>query len=299
MFKPILKKTLLFLLIINYFNHMTVVVHAGGDDKYVKENTRNGGQPNTNFDPKSWMDKLGYKTINSISIPGTHDSGSDLRIPWVLTQGMSIPSQLNAGIRYLDIRCRHVNDRFAIHHGEVYLEKNFDDVLLAVTQFLTQNPSETILMRVKQEHTPSGNSRSFEATFKLYWTRYASFFWTYNGNNNPKLSLIRRKIVVLQEFAGNLYGLDYASFNIQDEYKVNVIDTKKTDILDWFKKAGNTRRIISHLSGVGIFTPRGVADYTNRYMKDLIVSNNPAYVGIIPADFPSTDLIAAVIRANY
>jgi len=53
------------------------------------------------------------------------------------------------------------------------------------------------------------------------------------------------------------------------------------------------------LSGVGAFTPSIVASYTNPYMLDLIVNNNPAYVGIIPADFPSSNLILAVIRANY
>jgi 1-phosphatidylinositol phosphodiesterase len=127
------------------------------------------------------------KTIDSLSIPGTHDSGCDIMTPWVQTQDLSIPRQLNMGIRYLDIRCRHINNIFAIHHGEAYLNKNFNDVLLDITQFLAQNPSETVLMRVKQEYKSIGNNRSFENTFKMYRDRYASFFWTYNSNNNPTL----------------------------------------------------------------------------------------------------------------
>jgi 1-phosphatidylinositol phosphodiesterase len=238
------------------------------------------------------------KTIDSISIPGTHDSGCDIMTPWVQTQDLSIPRQLNMGIRYLDIRCRHINNAFAIHHGEAYLNKNFNEVLLAATQFLAQNPSETVLMRVKQEYDPIGNNRSFENTFKMYRDRYASFFWTYN-NDNPTLGSIRGKIVVLQNFAGSLYGLVWSSFNIQDEYNVNYLPTKQSDVLTWYKKAGTIKRIINHLSGVGFYQPSIVANNINLYMKTMIKTNNPRYVGIVPMDFPGNEDVFAVIRANY
>ncbi len=269
-----------------------------------QENTRYGKQPNTILiEFKSWMNKIsGSKTVDSISIPGTHDSGADVSpAGWVGTQDMSIINQLNAGIRFLDIRCRHISNIFTIHHGSFYLNKNFDDVLQMVTQFLSQNPSEIVLMRVKEEHNPESNTRSFEETFKTYYYKYSEFFWIYNNNDNPTLDMLRRKIVVLQDFStiSTLYGLKYNSFNIQDEYSVTVIPTKQSNIRDWYRKAGKTRRIINYLSGVGAFTPSIVASYTNPYMLDLIVNNNPAYVGIIPADFPSSNLILAVIRANY
>lgn len=94
------------------------------------------------------------------------------------TQRLSLPDQLESGIRALDIRCRHVSDSFNIYHGSVYQRANFDDVLTAVVNFLKKNPGETVLMRVKEEHEPTHNTRTFEETFRLrYWESYKSHMW--------------------------------------------------------------------------------------------------------------------------
>ena len=99
----------------------------------------------------------GHQLIDTISIPGTHDSGADVSpAGWVGTQDWSILQQLYNGVRFLDIRCRHINNIFAIHHGSFYLNKVFGDVLRDVTQFLRENPSETVLMRVKEEYNAAG-----------------------------------------------------------------------------------------------------------------------------------------------
>ena len=45
--------------------------------------------------------------ITEFSIPGTHDSGALLPIPFAQTQKLSFANQLNNGIRFLDIRLRH------------------------------------------------------------------------------------------------------------------------------------------------------------------------------------------------
>ncbi len=119
----------------------------------------------------NWMaSKSNLLLVSQLSIPGTHDSGA-LYEPVSGTakcQNLSIADQLNAGVRFLDIRCRHINDAFAIHHGSIYQNANFNDVLNAVIGFLNSNPSETVIMSVKEEHTPSGNTRSFEQTFDSY-----------------------------------------------------------------------------------------------------------------------------------
>ena len=57
----------------------------------------------------------------------------------------------------------------------------------------------------------------------------------------------------------------------------------------------NRKRIINHLSGVGILTPYDVAQITNVFMFNLIYYNNPIYVGIVPIDFPNYNLINAII----
>lgn len=108
--------------------------------------------------------------LSQISMPGTHNTmtypgyGGD----FAMCQSMSLADQLMSGIRVLDIRCRHLANTFFMYHGEVYQRKNFMDVLRDVAEFLDKYPSEAILMRVAEESRPSGNTRTFEATFKEY-----------------------------------------------------------------------------------------------------------------------------------
>ena len=64
-------------------------------------------------DGNNWMGLLnGNLSLASLSIPGTHDSGASYEY-WSGTakcQDISIASQLDIGIRFLDIRCRHENN---------------------------------------------------------------------------------------------------------------------------------------------------------------------------------------------
>jgi 1-phosphatidylinositol phosphodiesterase len=170
----------------------------------------------------SWMTSLKDDTLLSqLSIPGTHDSmaffGGDL----AQTQSMRLATQLKSGIRVLDIRCRHINDVFAIHHGNIFEKAYFGEVLETVTDFLQANPGETVLMRIKEEYTAKSNTRSFEETFKdKYWSVYSNFMYQ-GSSNNPKLSDMRGKIVILQNWAGDDYGIPYSSaLNIQDDYEL-------------------------------------------------------------------------------
>ena len=56
----------------------------------------------------------------SLTIPGTHDTlarfGGDLAI----CQSLSLPEQLEAGVRFLDVRARHLKNKLPIHHGILY-----------------------------------------------------------------------------------------------------------------------------------------------------------------------------------
>ena len=177
-----------------------------------------------------WMTGIAGSTpLRDLSLPGTHDTVTGDYTGWVPgveTQTLPLAEQLRAGVRVLDVRCRHIGNAFAIHHGSVYLGKNFDDVLGGVTGFLRQHPRETVLMRVKEEYTPADNTRSFAQTFDAYTRNaaYAGFFWQPAGRD-PVLDDARGRIVVLQDFAspGAAYGLDYSQFSIQDDYVVSSI----------------------------------------------------------------------------
>lgn len=116
----------------------------------------------------SWMSRLpDNRSIKDISFPGTHDTmalyGGDI----AECQSMPLDQQLRAGIRALDIRCRLFQDSFSIHHGLVYQNANFNDVLKTVGDFLRENPRETIVMRVKQEYASLNLPEWTKSAFKV------------------------------------------------------------------------------------------------------------------------------------
>lgn len=156
-----------------------------------------------------------------MSIPGTHDSGAFKPNVAGLakTQTLSIYNQLQAGIRMLDIRCRHIRDSFTIHHGPVYLDLIFADVLNDVTRFLATNKGEVVLMRIKEEHEPSENTRTFADTLRTYINdpKYSPYFW--REETLPTLGTGRGKIIILDNTPGQPgFGPKWDELKMQDEY---------------------------------------------------------------------------------
>ncbi|MCU5408737.1 phosphatidylinositol-specific phospholipase C [Bacillus cereus] len=214
-----------------------------------------------------WMSLINNSIrISELSIPGTHGTMARFVDAFpeenlVLNQSLPLADQLDTGIRYIDIRCRHYNNEFAIHHGFVWQRTYFgDDVLKPVINFLLKNPSETILMRVKEEYDPSGNTRTFGETFEAYWNPNQAFFWN-PTSQNPTLQDVRGKIILLQEFNGpnnKMFGINYNwDLRIQDQWNIVAgpqgIYNKWTAVKNHFYSAMNNKNSIhlNHLSGSG------------------------------------------------
>lgn len=179
---------------------------------------------------KDWINNLSDSlTLRQLSIPGTHDSMSFYGGDMAQTQSMSLTEQMNAGIRALDIRCRHINNAFAIHHGVEYQKANFDDVLNAVQSYLISHPREFVLMRVKEEYNPTGNTRTFGETFKTYYDARGDLFWHPNDltDTDPYIDRLRGKIVIFQDWDDNaLYGINWNrngsyTIELQDNWEIS------------------------------------------------------------------------------
>jgi 1-phosphatidylinositol phosphodiesterase len=196
------------------------VSQAHQNESYSHDGGRKTCQP-------CWMKYLKDDVLLSeLSIPGTHDTMSFYDTDYSQTQSMALPFQLQSGIRVLDIRCRHMGNRFRIYHGFVDQRVWFYEVLNMVAKFLEDHPSETVLMRVKEEHTPLNSNRAFEETFrKEYWEPYKKHMWQ-GTSVNPTLGEMRGKIVILQDFDREAsinprYGIPYSSFEIQDYFQLD------------------------------------------------------------------------------
>ncbi|EPJ3802877.1 hypothetical protein OND84_002125 [Morganella morganii] len=99
------------------------------------------------FEKKCWLKFIdGKLPINQISLPGTHDSATGTYSEgigeggMVKTQDDSVYEQLNSGIRFIDARCRHISNSFAMHHGIIYLNKMFGDILNECKRFFAGKP---------------------------------------------------------------------------------------------------------------------------------------------------------------
>ncbi|WP_075091039.1 phosphatidylinositol-specific phospholipase C domain-containing protein [Haloferula sp. BvORR071] len=268
----------------------------------------------------NWLTPLdGNLQLSQFSIPGTHDSGA-LVEPVSGTakcQNLSITDQLNAGVRFLDIRCRHINDGFAIHHGQVYQNMNFQDVLNATIGFLNSNPGETVIMSVKEEYTASGNTRSFESTFDSYVAGNPSK-WVL-GSAIPTLTQARGKIVLFRRFGASTTpkGIDASNWpdnttfstggtlRVQDNYNVSNNDTKWNQIQQLLNEArygGPGTLYVNFSSGTtsifGIPNIPTVSNNINPRISSFFSSNVSGRFGSLLMDFADAAKCSAIYNTN-
>ncbi|WKN31416.1 phosphatidylinositol-specific phospholipase C [Porifericola rhodea] len=277
---------------------------------------------------QNWMSVLSDATsLSALSIPGTHDSGARYDHPLLSgtakCQDLSILQQLQAGVRYLDIRCRHIDDAFAIHHGVVYQNINFNDVLNDCFSFLQSNPDETIVMSVKEEYDPTNNTRSFEQTFDSYVQQNPSKW--YLGAGIPDLGQVRGKIVLLRRFSASLLPKGIAAtawsdnttfeinnaqaqLKVQDQYQVPDNNSKWNAIenllVEASTSASQSRLFLNYTSGYkpgwfGIPDIDAVSDNINPRVRNYFNSQPSGRYGVVIMDFADNTLTEPIIDTNF
>jgi len=284
-------------------------------------------------DHADWMAALpDGVSLAALSIPGTHDTMAYDASLVSLTQEHDLPTQLRAGIRAIDIRTRHFRDRFSLHHGPEYLHANFTDVVRSCARFLTEHPSETILMRVKSEFTEAENTRDFAATWRWYVKDnpdtadlLARHLWLPDAATPvvaPVLGAVRGKIVVLQEFDTEApvgIAWDGAATAIQDDYQLTdlpSIERKFAAVTDHLAaaRAGDADLLfINHLSAtfaedlvpiargtLPVTVAKGAPGVTGMVPRTAahLRAHPRGRTGVVIADFPTAELIAAILACN-
>lgn len=142
-------------------------------------------------------------TLDKISIPGTHDSGTALLSAGLFhTQNFNISRQLADGIRFLDIRVKFkknnpASDPLQIYHGSANCKISLGNVLDACNEFLGQNTKESIIMLM---NAASGDGHDIQQYFSVYLNqaRYKDLFYL---NPVPSvLSKLREKVILFRRF---------------------------------------------------------------------------------------------------
>ncbi len=165
--------------------------------------------------------------LSAISLPGTHDSGAlsidndtEPQTSMAKCQQDYIPTQLNLGIRYLDMRLGKGDDP-GVNHGSMYAFRKdhtglkLSDVVEYCKTFLGANPTETIVMLASNS---DGDNAEITSAFAKYLSEKkedSGEMWFYDGIRVPTLAEARGKIVLLRRFTPegadkdkHQYGID-------------------------------------------------------------------------------------------
>ncbi|MGW2018692.1 phosphatidylinositol-specific phospholipase C [Streptomyces sp. NPDC001927] len=264
-----------------------------------------GAPPARALATQDWMAGHGDPTpLQKLTLPGTHDSGARFGGPWSECQNTTIAQQLAAGIRFLDVRCRVTGGSFAIHHGASYQNMMFGDVLIACRDFLAAHPSETVLMRVKQEYS-SDSDATFGAVFTDYLDNrgWRSLFRI--GDTVPTLGEARGKVVLIAD-NGGLPGLkwwDGGAIAIQDDWNA-LPNAKYPKIEAHFRSAVAQpgKLYINFVSTSASLPPRWNSDNLNPRVHGFLdgTANSWKGLGIVVMDYPNTrsGLVESLIRHN-
>ncbi len=272
---------------------------------------------------KHWMQAVPDSIlISSINMPGSHDAGARYngKHEKAQCQKLSISKQLKMGVRALDIRCRHQANAFKIYHRSVDQQINFEDVLSACEAFLKENPSECIIMSVKEEYVSEGCTQSFAETFQNYIQENPQLWFM--ENSFPRLGEVRGKIVVLQRFKSKgTMGImaehgwkDNAAFpihqdldlHIQDAYEVQTPLEKWQYLQAYLLKATQADNTSFYLHFASGYMPlendtdiESVAAFVNGQLLQFFSEHQVEHMGIIMMDFVNKSLTKSLINTNF
>lgn len=272
-----------------------------------------------------WMKKLDDDvSISSLSIPGSHDSGSLHSIGDLSgkCQDLSIASQLKAGVRFFDIRLQQRNDEMKVVHGIVDQKLDFSNVLDVFKSFLKEYPSEGIIASIKKEGDDVNCTSSFETTLKKELNDYSSIL-NLDREAPDSLGSLRGKVYLVSRYKDNTIGLPAyegwiehdknsttntfdikeSNLHVQDYFKIYDIENKKKEItacLEYSKTHTNILTLnFTSCYYLDSFPPTyagTTAKIINRWISEVIENENN--LGILVSDFVTSDLCEAIYKRN-
>lgn len=288
----------------------------------------------------NWMSAVSDNTkITALNIPGTHDSATQNIFFSAIakTQDLSIAAQLNAGVRFLDIRLKKSsNDFISVHTlnnkqslGLFAKDLTAGDIIASCKSFLEANPGETILFLLREN-----DSKTKEAFYNDFYSKYIAAdpeLW-YTQNSVPTMGLVRGKIVLLrateidtEKFDDSTSGLNFAeypyisgktvidfrtevitntentqyisSMYVQDSFKLSA--DKKWTAISTFLESEKSRDNFNLCvtSSTDKFSPRHNANIINKKLLSYDLKDGAAY-GIFSCDFITAELSEKIYSTN-
>ncbi len=259
--KRFFKVMSLFLCLTLFMIPIKVSSHTHGG--YSHDSSVNLSRPN-------WMAGLSDDLrINELSIPGTGNSMSYGKYTdFTLTQSMDLETQLNSGIRFLDLTLSHTGDtNLQVYTGLTNLGVTFVDVIKRVVAFLNKNNEEVVLIKVTEKDSESGNF-AYAIRRSIEEAGLSDYIFDGSKSKNPTLGEARGKIILLADYDGNKWrAIPYRdNSSIQDSNHLNTNwdlyskwEKVKQHLTDTNRSKNKNTRYINYLTGSGGAFPYFVA----------------------------------------
>ena len=279
-----------------------------------------------------WMARLGNeKPLNEIVLPGSHNSAARYveHAFFAKCQTLGIGEQLEAGVRYLDLRLDMDGTRFKLMHGPAECRTSLlggaltlDELLADCYAFLDAHPTETVLLAVAQE--PGGDEiRSFQLLLDAY-VREAPERWLLT-DRIPTLGEARGKLVLLRRYEDEAGLLQAAGLSLlwrdqggsedttlgaeaaqQRSYLLYVQDRYEYAAKDkWEAFLAGVRSTQDGAVSLNFLSTKGEAKYGHPYEfakslnQKLMEAEDSALGGWIVTDFVSATLAERIYRLNF
>lgn len=172
---------------------------------------------------EEWMTPLSdAKLLSELTIPGAHDAAAFSYVGFVGCHTMTFTQQLNAGLRYFDLRAgfsqQSPYEDLIAYHGPYFIRSSLNPLsevpIASIFQecydFLHAHPRECIVIQIKQDWN-SGNPTEVArfATAMLNLINTNQQFWL-GGTTIPTLAQLRGKIQLVRRFpiSSAPFGID-------------------------------------------------------------------------------------------
>ena len=143
--------------------------------------------------------------ISAFSVPGTHDSTAISSTSTVGCQMMDITTQLNSGIRFINMWCGLVKNVLFMFHNFYPINPPdflpFASVVSSIETWLGSYSSEAVIVQIRQDNYPIASTISFATAVSNLISKSASF-WII-GDTIPTLQTVRGKIQLVRRYPVN------------------------------------------------------------------------------------------------
>ena len=271
-------------------------------------------------DRSDWMAKLDDNaSLNSLTIPGTHDSGALHSLAEISGKCQSLPikEQLKIGVRFLDIRLQLVDNKLKVVHSFTDQMTDFEDVLSDMTAFIRDHQSEFLLVSIKEDADPQRSNREFADVLESMLLSHSEIN---RSQSLPQtVGEARSAIHIIARYKNATIGLpcyngwtDDASFvlnnvYVQDNYRVSDTEEKIADIRQTYSVAleGTYTLVLNYTSCYlstcfpPIYAGLPAHDINDDTINAVANEYDQGPLGVLVCDFITSELADVIIGRNF